>query len=473
MFYANPKPFPDGFLWGASTSAYQVEGAWNEDGKGMSLQDLHEPPAGVTDFKVASDHYHHMPEDVALMADLGLKAYRFSVSWSRVVPDGAGAVNEQGLAFYDRLVDELVAHGITPVVTLFHFDLPLGLHKQGGWANRFCIDAFCAYARTLFERLGDRVKYWLTVNEQNCMVIHPNSMYPAAMGAVPDRRNLYQQSHNMFVASAKVTNLLHQMWPDAKIGPAPNITAIYPETCAPEDVIAADNWEAIRCWNYLDVAVFGRYNPICWAYLEEKGLTPEFAPGDAELLAGAKPDYLGVNYYATATVAAAKNDGTDRAARAGDQQVMLGEEGVYRSGTNGHLTQTEYGWIVDPVGMRTTLRRVASRYGLPILITENGLGARDELTADGQVHDPYRIDYLRRHFEQARLAIADGVDLIGYCPWSFMDLVSTHQGYGKRYGFVYVDRGEEDLRTMARIPKDSFAWYRHVIETNGADLGDC
>ena len=470
MFYKDLKPFPEGFLWGASTSAYQVEGAWDEDGKGMSLQDLHEPPAGVTDFKVASDHYHHVEEDVALMAELGLKAYRFSISWSRVVPDGFGKPNEAGLAFYDRLIDALVAHGITPVATMFHFDLPLAVHERGGWANREAVDAFERYARLIFERYGDRVKYWLTINEQNVMVIHPNAMYPAAMGVLPEKKNLYQQSHNMFVASAKATLLLHQMWPDAKIGPAPNITAIYPATCDPADVVAADNWESIRCWNYLDVACFGRYNPIAWAYMVEKGVAPKFAPGDAELLAAAKPDYLGVNYYATATVAAARNDGTDCAPRAGDQQVMLGEEGVYRAATNEHLTATEYGWIIDPVGMRTTLRRVASRYGLPILITENGLGARDELTADGRVHDPYRIDYLRRHFEQAQLALTDGVDLIGYCPWSFMDLVSTHQGYGKRYGFVYVDRGEDDIRSLARIPKDSFAWYRHVIETNGAEL---
>lgn len=473
MFYKTLKPFPKDFLWGASTSAYQVEGAWNEDGKGMSLQDLHEPPAGITDFKVASDHYHHVEEDVALMAELGLKAYRFSISWSRVIPAGYGEPNEAGLAFYDRLIDALVAAGITPVATMFHFDLPLGLHERGGWANRDTIDAFCAYAELIFKRYGDRVKYWLTVNEQNVMVNHPNAMYPASLGATPDKANLYQQSHHMFVASAKATLMLHEMWPDAKIGPAPNITAIYPASCAPEDVIAADNWESIRCWNYLDVAAFGRYNPLCWAYLEEKGYAPAFADGDAELLAAAKPDYLGVNYYATATVAAAKNDGTDCAPREGDQQVMLGEEGVYRAAQNDHLVKTEYGWIIDPVGMRTTLRRIASRYGLPLLITENGLGARDELVEeDGQlrVHDDYRIDYLRRHFEQAQLALTDGVQLIGYCPWSFMDLVSTHQGYGKRYGFVYINRDETDLRDLARIKKDSFTWYQHVIETNGAEL---
>ncbi len=467
MFYAHEKDFPQGFLWGASTSSYQVEGAWDADGKGPSVQDLHVPPAGITDFKVASDHYHHMEEDVELMAELGLKAYRFSVSWSRVIPDGDGEVNEAGLAFYDRLVDALVKQGIEPVATMFHFDLPLALHERGGWARRATIDAFERYARVLFDRLGDRVKYWLTVNEQNVMVIHPGAMNP---GRVPEPAELYQQSHNMFLASARATLALRETHPEAKIGPAPNITAIYPASSDPADVIAADNWEAIRCWNYLDVACFGRYNPLAWAYMEEKGLTPEICDCDMELLASARPDFLGCNYYATATVAAAKNDGRDRAARAGDQQVMVGEEGVYRGAENPLLRKTEYGWIVDEVGLRTTLRRIYGRYGLPILITENGLGAKDTLEEDGSVHDPYRIDYLKRHFEQARLAITDGVDLIGYCPWSFMDLVSTHQGYGKRYGFVYVDRGEDDLRTMRRIPKDSFRWYQRVIGSNGREL---
>ncbi len=469
MFYSKSLPFPKDFLWGASTAAYQVEGAWNEDGKGMSIQDLHEPAPGITDFKVASDHYHHAQEDVELMAELGMKAYRFSISWARVLPEGRGRVNEAGLRFYDELISDLVAHGITPVVTLYHFDLPLALYENGGWNNRETVDAFEEYAELLFGRFGDRVKMWLTINEQNVMIVHPNAMNP---GRIPTQKELYQQCHNMFVAAARANVLLHQMVPDAKIGPAPNITAIYPHTCAPEDAVAADNWESIRCWLYLDMAVYGRYNALVWRYLVDRGYEPTFEEGDAEILAAplARPDYLGCNYYATATVSAPKNDGTDRAARAGDQQVMIGEEGVYRAGKNDHLQATEFGWLIDPVGLRTTLRRIYSRYNLPILITESGIGANDELSEDGRIHDGYRIDYLRRHFEQAQLAISDGVDLIGYCPWSFMDLVSTHQGYVKRYGFVFVDRTDESEGTMARIPKDSFHWYRGVIASNGASL---
>lgn len=467
MFYKDLKAFPEDFLWGASTSAYQVEGAYDEDCKGKSVQDVHVPPTGITDFKDASDHYHRFKEDVQLMAELGLRAYRFSIAWTRILPDGDGEVNQKGIQFYNDLINELLHYDIEPVVTMYHFDLPYALHEKGGWANRKTIDAFEKYAKILFENFGDRVQYWLTINEQNVMINHPSAMNP---GKVPSKKELYQQCHNMFVASAKATLLCHEMIENGKIGPAPNITAIYPEKCDPSDVIAAENWESIRCWLYLDIAVHGRYNSLVWSYLEEKGYTPTIEDGDMDIIAKAKPDYLGVNYYATATVAAAKNDGTDCQPRNGDQQIMIGEEGVYRAAKNDYLEQTEFGWMVDSIGLRVTLRRIYDRYHLPILITENGLGAKDELTKDYKIHDNYRIDYLKRHFHQAKLAMNDGVELIGYCPWAFIDLVSTHQGYGKRYGFVYVDRTESDLKELKRYQKDSYYWYQQVILNQGDEI---
>lgn len=464
MFHNQIKAFPDHFLWGASTSAYQVEGAYAEDGKGLSVQDVHEPVSGITDFKVASDSYHHTVEDVQLMAEMGLKAYRFSIAWTRIIPDGDGEINEAGIHYYSQLIDELLKVGIEPIVTMYHFDLPYELHKKGGWNNRATIRAFEKYAHVLFENYGDRVHYWLTINEQNVMINHPNAMNP---GKIPSKKELYQQCHHMFVAAAKAILCCHEMCPHAKIGPAPNITAIYPEKCNPLDVIAADNWESIRCWLYLDVAVHGRYNSLAWSYLNEKGLTPSIEEGDMEFIARAKPDFLGVNYYATATVSASRNDGTDTQARNGDQQVMIGEEGVYRAAKNDYLEQTEFGWLIDSIGLRVTLRRIYDRYHLPLLITESGLGAHDEINEEGVIDDQYRIDYLKRHFHQAQLAMSDGVDLIGYCPWSFMDVVSTHQGYGKRYGFVYINRDENDLKDMARYKKNSFYWYQDIIKRNG------
>lgn len=468
MIYNTLKEFPQDFLWGASTSAYQVEGAWDEDGKSPSVIDMCRHPEGTADFKIASDHYHRYEEDIALMGEMGLKAYRFSVAWTRILPGGTGPVNQKGIAFYEGLIDACQKHGMEPVITMYHFDLPYVLEEKGGWSNRDTIDAFVNYAKTLYTFFGAKVKYWLTINEQNTMILHPGAIGVPEGKGLPDKKTLYQQNHHMLLAQAKAIKLLHEMCPSALIGPALNITAMYPFTCRPADAIAAHNWESIRCWNFLDVAVWGRYNSLAFRYLEDRGLAPETAEEDWNILSGAHPDFIAMNYYSTATIGASRGDGSDVAARAGDQQIMLGEQGVYRPEENPHVKKTQYGWVVDPEGLRLTLRKVYERYHLPVLITENGIGAPDVLEKDGSVHDPYRIEYLAAHINQLRLAITDGVEVMGYCPWSAIDVVSTHQGYGKRYGFIYVDRDEFDLREMKRYRKDSFYWYKNVIEANGA-----
>ena len=470
MHYQNPKPFPADFLWGASTSAYQVEGGWDADGKGLSIVDARTHfPEGTTDYKVASDHYHRFAEDVALFAELGLKAYRFSIAWTRIQPNGTGEVNQAGVDFYHRLIDALLEHGIEPIVTVYHFDLPLALDQQGGWGNRATIDAFADYCRILFEEYGQKVKYWLTINEQNMMVLHGEAVGTTGESGKTDKKGVYQQNHNMFVAQAKAMIVCHEVLPEAKIGPAPNIVAIYPASSAPEDVLAADDWDAVRNLLYLDLAARGSYHPLAWGYLTERGLEPEIADGDLEILAAGRPDFIAINYYATQTVGASRGDSSDLAARKGDQQVVRGEIGLYRAEKNPNLPTNAWGWEIDPVGLRTTLRRLWDRYRLPLLITENGIGAYDKVE-DGRVHDEYRIDYYRRHIEQLRLAIADGVGLFGYCPWTAIDVVSTHSGVSKRYGFIYVNREEFDLLDLARIKKDSFGWYQKVIASNGADL---
>jgi 6-phospho-beta-glucosidase len=471
MHYKKLKDFRSDFLWGASTSAYQVEGAWNEDGKGLSVMDMGHHPEGLADFKVTSDHYHHYKEDIALLAELGLKAYRFSIAWTRIFPEGTGKINEKGLEFYKNLIDEILKHGMEPIVTQYHFDLPYALHLKGGWSNRATIDAYVEYVSVLYDNFGDRVKYWLTINEQNMMILHGAALGIVAPGTENIEKEIYQQNHHMLLAQAKAITLYHEMKLPGKIGPAPNITTIYPETCNPDDVIAAMNWTSIRNWLYLDMCVFGRYNSIAWSYLEERGWTPDIEEGDMAILGAplAKPDFIAFNYYSTATVAASKNDGSDKAAGA-DQQIVSGEEGVYRQGENPSLKLTSFGWTVDPAGFRSTLREINDRYNLPLLVTENGLGEYDKLEEGDVVNDDYRIDYLRDHIEQARLAVTDGVDLLGYCPWSAIDLVSTHQGFGKRYGFIYVNREENDLKDMRRIKKKSFGWYNKVIDSNGTDL---
>ena len=464
------KCFPKDFLWGGSTSAYQIEGAWNEDGKGPSVIDMNEHlPEGTSDFKIASDHYHRYKEDVALMAELGLKAYRFSIAWTRIYPDGTGEVNMKGLEFYNNLINELLDKKIEPIVTMYHFDLPYALQEKGGWSNRETIDAFEKYAKTLFKNYGDRVKYWLTINEQNMMILHGEAIGTVDRSLENPKKELYQQNHHMMVAQAKAMNLCHKMFPNAKIGPAPNISIVYPATSKPEDIIAAQNCSAIRNWLYLDMACFGRYNSLSWSYLEKKSYTPEIKDGDMEILKSAKPDFIAFNYYSSLTVEQSKNDGSD-VSSIGDQQIVNGEEGFFKAAANNNLEKTEFGWEVDPVGFRATLREINERYNLPLMVTENGLGAFDKLEDGDIVNDEYRIEYLEKHIKQCKLAICEGVSLIGYSPWSAIDLVSTHQGCSKRYGFIYVNREEFDMKDLRRIKKKSFGWYKKLIENNGEDL---
>jgi len=465
------KAFPEDFLWGASTSAYQVEGASLIDGKGPSCQDVKTVPEGTSDLTVCADQYHRYKEDIALMAEMGFKTYRFSIAWTRILPQGTGEVNPKGIEYYNNLINECLKYNIQPLVTMFHFDMPHALDERGGWSNRESVDWFVDFARVLFENFGDRVKYWLTINEQNMLTLVSDTIGTLNIKPGEDKRKaLYQQNHHMLLAQAKVMSLCHKMIPDAKIGPAPNISLVYPASCKPEDVLAAQNFNAVRNWLYLDMAVYGIYNNLVWSFLETHDALPEIQEGDMEILANGHPDFIGFNYYNTATVEWC--DDTDNTVDVKhDQQSVQMEAGMYKAFQNPNLPTTEFGWEIDPIGFRSTIREIYSRYRLPMIVTENGLGAYDQLEA-GEVHDHYRIEYLRKHIEQMRLAIAEGCELIGYCPWSAVDLISTHEGMVKRYGFIYVDRDEFDLKTLDRYRKDSFFWYKKVIASRGTDLSD-
>ena len=440
MKHTNLGPFAKNFLWGASTSAFQCEGASCTDGRGPIGYDLRKPIPGTTDFTVASDFYHRYREDIALMKEMGLKTFRFSISWSRILPEGTGTVNQKGLDFYSGVIDECRKHGIEPLVTMFHFDMPAALEARGGWGNPDSGQWFVDYAKILFESFGSRVNYWLTINEQNVLIFLAERFHTLILpkDCVNLTKEIYQQNHRMLVAQAKAFALCHTMCPHAKIGPAPNISYVYPASSKPEDTIAAQNYNAMRNWLYLDVAVHGKYNEIIWAWLKQKDALPDFAPGDAEALEEGKPDFIGFNYYNTLTCE--HDDGTRPLTQATDQQTARGETGLFRGCANPNLRKTEFGWEIDPIGLRVTIREMYARYHLPMIITENGIGAMEQLTEDGKIHDSYRIDYYRQHIEQIRLAIADGCEMMGYCPWSAIDLISTHQGFQKRYGFVFVNR---------------------------------
>lgn len=468
----NRGRFPDGFLWGASSSAFQVEGGWNEDGKGMTVADFNSFKRSdrQADTKVASDFYHHWEDDIALMKELGLKAYRFSLSWARIIPDGDGLVNQRGIDFYHEVIDCLLDNGIQPLVTLYHFDLPYALVKKyNGWEDRGCIAAFERYARICFREYGDRVKYWQVINEQNLMIRVDERMNIDE----PDRwradKVRAQMDYHMFLAHALAVKACHELVEGGKIGPAVSSSCTYPLTNKPEDVWAArmnDGMKAVYC---LDMHFYGKYPGYYMRYLKEREIVPRMLPGDEDILKYGRMDYLAVNYYRTLCASFLP---ADEGHPAGTREyrgneVDFDQYGTCRDERNENLKSSEYGAAIDAMGLRIVLNDYYARYHLPMVITENGLGAPDVLTEDRKIHDTYRIDYLRQHLDACLLAMEDGVELIGYCPWSFMDLLSSHQGFRKRYGFVYVDRDEMDAKELKRIRKDSFAWYQAVIQSNG------
>ncbi|EUJ45713.1 MULTISPECIES: glycoside hydrolase family 1 protein [Listeria] len=478
MEHKQDQAFPKDFLWGSASAAYQIEGAWDADGKGPSVWDNFVKIPGTTyegtNGDVAVDHYNRYKEDVKLMADAGLKAYRFSIAWSRIFPTGKGEVNEAGLQFYDNLIDELLKYGIEPLVTLYHWDIPQALMDEyGGWESRKVIEDFTNYSVALFKRYGDRVKYWVSLNEQNIFVSLGYSMalHPPK---VTDDKRMYQVNHIANLANASVINAFHEIVKDGKIGPSFAYTPFYPVDTDPKNVLAAENAEDLNSHFWMDIYAWGVYPKAVWRYLEENDLAPTVEPGDMELLASAKPDFMGLNYYQSATAAHNPLDGVGQSntfnttGKKGTSEET-GIPGLYKKVKNPYVKTTDWDWTIDPDGLHIALRRIDSRYQLPILITENGLGAFDKLE-DGEVHDAYRIDYLSSHVGAIQAAINDGVDMLGYCTWSFTDLLSWLNGYQKRYGFVYVDRDISDDAPMTRIPKDSFYWYKKVIETNGKEL---
>ncbi len=431
------RTFPDGFVWGAATAAYQIEGAWNEDGKGESIWDRfsHTPGriANGDTGDVACDHYRRYRDDVALMRQLGLKAYRFSIAWPRVLPAGRGRVSEAGLDFYDRLVDALSEAQIEPFVTLYHWDLPQALQDEGGWGDRAICGTFADYAALVVRRLGDRVRKWATFNEPWCIAFLGHRRGEHAPGLRDERLSLLV-AHHVLVAHGLASQAVRAIAPRVEVGIVLNLWPVDVAQDTPEHRRQADGlWQKDSGW-YVDPILRGYYPPETWeAYGPH---APSVQPGDMALIAQ-HIDFLGVNFYSRALV-----------------------------GAGGRLPNAEYtemGWEVYAPGLRNLLTKLQREYQPPpIYVTENGAAFADEVGPDGRVHDARRLNYLRGHILQAQQAIAEGVDLRGYFVWSLMDNLEWARGYSKRFGLVYVD-----YPTQRRIIKDSGEWYRQVIARNG------
>lgn len=461
------KTFPDDFLWGGAVAANQVEGAYLDDGKGLSTSDVQpqgvfgpvvERVVGDSGIKdVAIDFYHRYPEDIKLFAEMGFSCLRVSIAWTRIFPNGdEQQPNEAGLAFYDRLFDELAAHNITPLVTLSHYEMPWGLVKQyGGWGSRQVIGFFERYARTVFTRYQHKVKLWLTFNEINMSLHAP--MTGVGLPETSSKAEVYQAIHHQLVASALAVKACHEIIPDAKIGNMLLGGLVYPLTCKPDDVLEA--LQENRAWQFFgDVQCRGAYPGYMLRYFRDNGIQLEITEADREALKSTI-DFISFSYYMTGCVTT--DEELNQQARANILNMV----------PNPHLASSEWGWQIDPVGLRTLLNVLWDRYQKPLFIVENGLGAKDKPDADGVVQDDYRISYLNDHLVQVREAIDDGVEVMGYTSWGPIDLVSASKAeLSKRYGFIYVDRDDSGAGTLARSRKKSFYWYQEVIATKGASL---
>ncbi|MFD1804695.1 glycoside hydrolase family 1 protein [Mixta tenebrionis] len=461
------KRFPDNFLWGGAIAANQVEGAWQEDGKGLSTSDVQpqgifgpvvERVPGDRSLKdIAIDFYHRYPEDVALFAEMGFRCLRISIAWTRIFPQGDEAQpNEAGLAYYDRLFDELARYNIQPMVTLSHYEMPMGLVKKyGGWGNRQLIDFFQRYARTVFQRYQHKVKLWLTFNEINMSLHAPFT--GVGLPGDSSKGAIYQAIHHQLVASALAVKACHEIIPDAKIGNMLLGGLMYPLSCKPEDVFAT--LQENRSWLFFgDVQCRGAWPGYMLRFLHEQQIELEITEED-RLALRETVDFVSFSYYMSGCVTT-------------DEELNQKARGnILSMVQNPHLTCSEWGWQIDPIGLRTLLNMLWDRYQKPLFIVENGLGAKDKLEADGTIQDSYRIDYMNDHLLQVAEALEDGVKVMGYTSWGPIDLISASKAeIAKRYGFIYVDRNEQGEGTLARYRKQSFWWYQQVIATGGANL---
>ncbi|NAW84486.1 6-phospho-beta-glucosidase [Vibrio sp. V43_P6S15P86] len=458
--------FPDNFLWGGAIAANQVEGAYNLGGKGLSTSDMlpngilsphqtrEERTPGIKD--LAIDFYNRYPEDIALFKEMGFTCLRLSIAWSRIFPNGDELEpNEEGLAFYDKIFDELAKHNMQPFVTLSHYEMPYALvENYGGWSDRRVIEFFERYAKTVLERYKDKVKLWLTFNEINMSLHAPFT----GVGLQEDasEQEIYQAIHHQLVANAKAVKLCQQIVPNGKIGNMLLGAINYPYTCNPDDVLAAMH-ENNKWLFFGDVQTRGQYPGYMKRYFRENGIEIQMEEGDLEEIASASVDFISFSYYASGC------------ASADPKQKEVGN--IVDSVPNPYLEKSQWGWLIDPKGLRVLLNFLHDRYQKPLFIVENGLGARDEFDENGEIQDDYRISYLNDHLVQAHEAILDGVELMGFTSWGPIDLVANSTAeMSKRYGYIYVDRHDDGQGTLERKRKKSFYWYQDVIRTSGGSL---
>ncbi|KRN23308.1 hypothetical protein FC75_GL001508 [Lacticaseibacillus camelliae DSM 22697 = JCM 13995] len=438
----------------------QTEGGWNEGGKGKSVYDDRPASKDASDWHVAIDDYHRYDEDIKLMADQGMNAYRFQISWSRVCPTGDGDFNEEGIKFYSDLIDKLIKAGITPMICLYHFDMPLALaEKYNGFASRHVVEAFVRYGKKMVDEFAKRVPYWITFNEQNLYFMPDAYRIAGDLDGERSDSALYTISHHVMVAHAEVANYLHEH-SNAKIGGMLAYSEVYPASSNPRDILYARQIDEFFNKNLLDVFINGQYSTEVMTFVKNHGIDMDFTDADKAAFKQLNSDFIAFSYYRSGQINSDKvpiNTIVNHYLDYGSEQVP-------------GLQVNEWGWNVDPLGFRDILTKVYDQYHVPMFPIENGIGVREHYTGK-EIQDDYRIDYHRVHIQALKDAVyEDGVKVIGYLGWGLIDIPSSSGNMDKRYGMVYVNRTNSDLKDLKRVPKKSYAWFKHVIETNGADL---
>jgi 6-phospho-beta-glucosidase len=449
----------DKFFWGNSVSSMQTEGGWNQGGKSLSVYDIREATDDLSDWHFANDNYNHYIEDFDYMKDVGMNMYRFQISWSRVVKDGDGDFNEEGIAYYSKFIDDLIARGIEPMICLYHFDMPLHLaQKYNGFMSKHVKDAFIRFGKEMVDRFHDRVKYWITFNEQNIFHFSEGFNISGYLEGDKSIQDLYQIAHNIMVCHAEIANYIHDET-DAKTGGMLAYSEAYPASSRPEDVKVAREWDEFVNHTLMECYVNGAYSVHQMTYAKNHGIDMKIVEGEMEAIARMKSDFISFSYYASTTLSA-KNipEGTPP-----NFYMDFGQE------VNPHIESTEWNWQIDPLGFRDVLNKLYQRYRAPIFPIENGIGVRETWDGENPIQDDYRIAYHKDHIREMFNAMKeDGVEVIGYLGWGLIDILSSKGDMEKRYGLVFVNRTNHDLKDMKRVPKKSYTWFKEMIASDGA-----
>lgn len=453
---------PQNFFWGNSVSSMQTEGAWKADGKGLSVYDVRDSTDSTADWHDAIDEFHRYEEDLDLMKDMNMNMYRIQVSWSRVIPDGDGAINEKGFEYYDKLINAMIKRGIEPMICLYHFDMPLELaERQSGFLSRNTVEAFVRFGKAVVDHFADRVRYWITFNEHNLYFTDEVFHISGYTRNEQSIEHMYTIFHHTMLAHAKITNYIHENYEGLKIGGMLAYTPVYPATENPEDTFCVRKQNEFIYENINSLFTGKFYSPEVEFYIKNNDINIDWKAQDRDDLETTYPDFISFSYYRTMVLSAEKipeNEAPNRYTN-------------YSISQNKYLSHSEWKWNIDPLGFRNIITDLYNRYRIPVFPIENGIGIKESWDGSNQIQDDIRINYHEKHIRAMKDAMfIDGAKVLGYLGWGLIDIPSSHADMEKRYGAVFVNRTNHDLKDMKRVPKKSYYWFKYILGHNGDSL---